>query len=157
MNSIYAYASNPDVAKYADWPMRTEKNSLIKSIEQRSEHWDKGLEYSWVITLLEHDNAVGGVSVFIDGSQSEIGYLVHPDYWNKGIATEASQAIVDWLLSTGEITSISASCDTDNIGSIKVLEKLGFSLIRTEIASTVRPQLSSSPRDTHVYRFVCAT
>ena len=154
VDSIYKYASNLEVAKYADWPVRSQKESLIQAIELRSINWELGLEYSWVITLLENDTAIGGISVFINGSQLTLGYLLHPDYWGMGITIEASQAIIKWLSSAGEVSKIQASCDTENIASIRVLEKLGFNKVSTEIESTVRPQISNVPRDTHVYEYI---
>ena len=123
-DSIFEYASHPEVAKYADWKIRRTKESLIQSIDKRAVNWSQGLEYSWVITLPEKDDAIGGASVFINHSESTIGYLLHPDYWSMGIATEASKAIIEWLSSTGEISTIRTSCDTANIASIRVLEKL---------------------------------
>jgi len=154
VDSIYKYASNLEGAKYADWPIQSEKDSLIQAIEQRSVNWELGLEYSWVMALLENDTAIGGISVFITGPQSILGYLLHPDYWGMGITTEASQAIIKWLSSAGEVSKIQASCDTENIASIRVLEKLGFNKVCTEIESTVRPQISNVPRDTHAYEYI---
>ena len=153
VDCIFKYASHPEVAKYADWEIRKEKDSLIQSIDRRSVNWSQGIEYSWVITLPEKDDAIGGASVFINHYESTIGYLLHPDYWNMGIATEASRAIIGWLSSTGEISTIRASCDTANIASIRVLEKLGFNLTGTEVNSTVRPQISGIPRDTYTFEY----
>ena len=153
VDSIYEYGTSLEVAKYANWSVRSGKESLIESIAERTVNWDLGIEYSWVITLIDQDKAIGGVSAFINPPDSEIGYLIHQEYWGMGIATEATQAVVDLLADSGQIEVVRASCDTENTASIRVLGKLGFKLIRTEIGSTVRPQISNIPRDTHLFEY----
>ncbi|MCY3412446.1 MAG: GNAT family N-acetyltransferase [Candidatus Heimdallarchaeota archaeon] len=56
----------------------------------------------------------------------EIGYQLHPDYWSKGIMTEALRAILPFIFYDMGINRLEASCNTGNIGSQKVLEKTGF-------------------------------
>lgn len=47
-------------------------------------------------------------------------------YWNKGIMTEAAKSVVDYLYSKVGFDRISSGCDTRNIGSYKVMEKIGM-------------------------------
>lgn len=55
----------------------------------------------------------------------EIGYSIVPAYRNHGYATEAAQGFVDWLW-TQHVARITAECERTNIGSVRVLEKLGM-------------------------------
>lgn len=55
----------------------------------------------------------------------EIGYSIVPAYRSHGYATEAAQGLIRWLW-TQNVSRITAGCDTDNAGSIRVLEKLGM-------------------------------
>jgi len=55
----------------------------------------------------------------------EIGYSIVPPYHNLGYATEAAQDLIRWLWMQ-PVSRITAGCDIDNAGSIRVLEKLGM-------------------------------
>ncbi len=59
-----------------------------------------------------------------------IGYDLKPDYWNKGISTEALFEIIriafDGKLPCGPLRRIQADTIPGNIASEKVLRKLGF-------------------------------
>ncbi len=61
----------------------------------------------------------------------EIGYSIVPMYRSYGYATEAAQGLIDWLW-TQNVSCITAGCDADNAGSIRVLEKLGMQRTRQE-------------------------
>ncbi|WP_026559086.1 GNAT family N-acetyltransferase [Bacillus sp. J37] len=54
----------------------------------------------------------------------EVGYGISPDEQNKGYATEAVEALVNWAFQTGKVNKIVAECLKTNEASIRVLEKL---------------------------------
>lgn len=66
----------------------------------------------------------------------EVGYGIHPDYWGKGYASEALQAFMPffWDQFSGEerYDHAEAYCHPDNIGSRRLLEKNGFTLVKIE-------------------------
>lgn len=58
--------------------------------------------------------------------RAEVWYKIHPDHWNKGFATETLKAIITYSFETLHLHRIQAGCAVANIGSIKVLEKVGM-------------------------------
>jgi len=56
------------------------------------------------------------------------GYLLAEKVWGKGLGTELIEGLLNWCKKQGNIRSISGGVETDNIESIKVLEKTGFSV-----------------------------
>lgn len=54
----------------------------------------------------------------------EVGYGISPDEQNKGYATEAVEALVNWAFQTGKVNKIVAETLKTNEASIRVLEKL---------------------------------
>jgi RimJ/RimL family protein N-acetyltransferase len=56
----------------------------------------------------------------------ELGYGINPSYWNRGYATEMAQAMVAWAKERPDVGRIVSECLTENVGSIRVLEKSGF-------------------------------
>jgi ribosomal-protein-alanine N-acetyltransferase len=56
----------------------------------------------------------------------EIAYGVVPPYRRQGYAFEAVRTLVGWAFNRPGVTQIIANCDDDNVGSIRILEKLGM-------------------------------
>jgi len=149
--AIFEYGSDPEVAHYADWPVRTNLPALVESFRDREEQWNSGNEFSWVITEQSKDQAIGGVTCTVNGESAEIGFLINRLYWGRGFAATATEAIMNWLYSLPHLSKISATCDVENTRSIRVLEKLGFTLEDTLYRAIVRPQISNKPRDAYLY------
>jgi len=149
--AIFEYGSDPIVAHYADWPVRTTLESLVESLQQRDARWGSSSEFTWVITSLMEDQAIGGLSCEINVESAEIGFLLNRKYWGRGIALEAAAWVVDWLLSHSDVSKVIATCDTENSRSIRVLDKLGFALEETLYRAVERPQISPEPRDAYLY------
>ena len=59
-------------------------------------------------------------------ANAEIWYKLEPDFWSKGYATEAVKTILGFGFNQLQLHRIEAGCAVENIGSIKVLEKAGF-------------------------------
>jgi ribosomal-protein-alanine N-acetyltransferase len=57
---------------------------------------------------------------------AETGYWILPEYWGKGIVTEAMRAILDHGFTSMNLHRISAEVEDDNRASIAVIQKLGF-------------------------------
>lgn len=58
--------------------------------------------------------------------RGEVWYKIHSAYWNKGIATEVLAKMIDYGFDELKLHRIQAGCAVGNIGSIKVLEKVGM-------------------------------
>lgn len=73
----------------------------------------------WAGLKVEHD--VNGRSEFID-----LGYRFIEKYWNKGYATEATNALLQYGFCVLNFETINAYVCTQHIASRRVLEKCGF-------------------------------
>ena len=72
---------------------------------------------------------IGGVSLFPeenDRTRAELGWILHKNYWDKGIVTEAARALMDYAVRELGVTRFIARCDSENVGSYRVMEKLGM-------------------------------
>jgi RimJ/RimL family protein N-acetyltransferase len=61
----------------------------------------------------------------------ELGYIVRADLWGRGYATEIGAAVVDHAFSVLGLGELVGFTRPDNLGSRRVLEKLGFVFERT--------------------------
>ena len=149
--SIFEYGSDPEVARFADWPRLTSLEPLLETLSRREILWNEGLEYYWIITLKDSDKAIGAISCRIAENAAEIGYLLNRKYWGRGYATQAARAIVDWALSQAEVSLVWATCDVENVASIRVLERIGMHREKILPNYRIRPQISGQARDAYLY------
>jgi ribosomal-protein-alanine N-acetyltransferase len=57
----------------------------------------------------------------------QIGYILHPDYWGKGVASEAVSAVIAHVFAAYDhVDAITADVDPRNEASLKLLARLGF-------------------------------
>ena len=77
--------------------------------------------------LLKDGTNIGYVqAVPMDDGKWEVGYHIAKAYAGKGYATEAVSAFLPVIMKKLGITEILGICVAENIASIKVLEKVGF-------------------------------
>jgi ribosomal-protein-alanine N-acetyltransferase len=65
--------------------------------------------------------------------EGTLGFYLARPYWNRGLATEAGRAFVDFGFRELNMTKIVAVAQIDNVTSIRVLEKLGLRCVETEV------------------------
>lgn len=56
----------------------------------------------------------------------EIGYILHPELWGRGLATEALRAVIAHVFTHHPVPALNADVDPRNERSIRLLERLGF-------------------------------
>ncbi len=93
-----------------------------------------GRAEGWTATVIDRAalEAVGQVGcVAPPGADGvvELRYATNADQRDRGVATEAGGAFVDWLLDRAEVHVVVAECRVDNAASVRVIEKLGFALV----------------------------
>jgi len=93
-----------------------------------------GASGAWVGTVIDRDalEAVGQLGCLsLPDAQGvvEIRYATNLGQRDRGVATEAGGAFVAWLLERPEVKVVVAECRVTNAASVRVLEKVGFSLL----------------------------
>jgi RimJ/RimL family protein N-acetyltransferase len=150
-DALFAIGSDPEVAHFADWPLCTSIDGTLGRLQQRAKDWESGAEYYWVITLADDDRAIGAIGSRVDKHAADFGYFLDRQRWGNGYATDAARAIVAWAFSVPSIRRVWATCDTENLASARVIEKVGLTREGTLRQAIVRPNISSEPRDAFVY------
>lgn len=85
--------------------------------------------YTWKIVLKETNKFIGltGMSLSCDKFRlGEIYYKLFPDHWGKGYATEVSRTLIILGFNDFHLHKVEAGVATENIRSIRVLEKSGM-------------------------------
>jgi RimJ/RimL family protein N-acetyltransferase len=91
---------------------------------------DEGAEYVFAVTLKadgENAAAIGASGLHkIAQGNLELGYWLAPQYWGRGLATEAARAMVVYGFEKLGAEALNSGYFTDNPASGRVLEKAGF-------------------------------
>ncbi len=111
------------------------------ALRSRIERWVIGpgpgtreLWFNWAIRLNRERNVAGTLQATIasDERRALIAYILGPEFWGQGIATEAVRRLLSWLSTRGDVSEIIALVDSRNAPSIRLVGRLGFELIGTE-------------------------
>ena len=81
---------------------------------------------SWWVIENKDGSPVGQVITGPDATHQFIGYIMHPDFRGKGYCTEAVEIMVDYLFLSKNIVRVQAETNPENVPSIRILEKAGF-------------------------------
>ncbi len=81
--------------------------------------------------VVEYGGAVVGTCGIHEGT--EIGFILHPDHWRKGLASEAGRAVIQHMWDTTDVPHITADIDPRNTASEAILTHLGFTQTGTAI------------------------
>jgi len=74
--------------------------------------------------VLEYEGRVIGKAGFY--RLPEIGFILHPDYWGRGLAREALEAVIPRAFSRFPVAALTADVDPRNAASLALLKSLGF-------------------------------
>lgn len=120
--------SNPEVQKYTGEPVVKSMKEMEKAIQERIENYKIYGYGRWATFLKNGMQFVGwaGLAYLPEFDEIDIGYRFFPEYWGKGIATEASRAILTYGFNELQLEKIIAIAMKENLGSIKVMEKIGM-------------------------------
>ncbi|MEB6246960.1 GNAT family N-acetyltransferase [Mammaliicoccus sciuri] len=147
IEDIHAYNALPEVSKYQAWDPQTyeETEAFVEMLLNRDENW----MYN-VIVDADYDKVIGAVQLVCDtkNNSGELGYIIHPDYWGNGIATDIGRTIIKYSFKVLKLNRIWASTDIRNTASEIVLQKLGM---KHEAILRQDTKLKDGYRDSLIY------
>ena len=93
-------------------------------------HWKKIMENENVElrTILFGGHVAGNIVSWEQSGEREVGYWIGKEYWGKGIATKALGEFITYV----KTRPLFAHVAKHNIGSLRVLQKCGFTVSGTD-------------------------
>lgn len=128
---MYEYSRLDEVTRYLLWTPHasiTQTQHYIKLLQKKyanGSFWDFGLTYK------DDGRFIGtcGITSFDEMTNSiEIGYVLSPAYWGKGLATEAAETVMNYCFECFGVDKICAKFMEGNDASMRVMTKLGMTL-----------------------------
>ncbi|GGD84895.1 GNAT family N-acetyltransferase [Paenibacillus nasutitermitis] len=128
LEDIHVYASNPMVVKHMMWGPNTKEDTQdymdrVLSMQKQ----EPRQEFELAAVIKDTKQLVGGCGIYRSKpSQGEIGYCFHSAFWGKGFASEAADRLLEFGFSELGLHRIFATCRPGNLGSAKVMQKIGM-------------------------------
>jgi len=129
-DELFFLRSDEAVLRYlGKAPARSMKEikEFLRSVRKSMEANDSVL---WGIALKEFPSKLIGTICFWNiqkhNYRSEIGYVLNPQHWHKGIMKETINKVLEYGFNSMGLHSIEARLRPGNMGSIAVLESTGF-------------------------------
>jgi RimJ/RimL family protein N-acetyltransferase len=145
------YATDPEVTRYLTWVPHKELSTVNDYLSGVIEHNEAGGDYYWALCKPADGKVIGMIGARVKDHMVDIGYVLGRKHWGNGYMTESVAWLADWALQLPGVFRVWAVCDTENIGSARVLEKSQFEregLLRRWI---VHPNRCDEPRGCYIY------
>jgi RimJ/RimL family protein N-acetyltransferase len=117
LDALHAVLSHPAALRYWSTPEYDSREQTRDFLQTMiAEHFDD--------FMVEYEGRVIGKA---GAWQSlELGYILHPDHWGKGLAREAIEVLIPHLFAAHDAAEITAETDPRNAASIALLTRFGF-------------------------------
>lgn len=130
MEAVHAYASQEIVSTHQPWGPNTweETQAYIKDVLQDAAERPQN-RFVFSVLLKDTEKVIGAGELWFnnyDNLSGEIGYVLHPDYWGKGLASETAELLLAFGFSEKRLHRIQATCAPANKNSQKLLERIGM-------------------------------
>jgi len=132
--AIHRFCSLWEVARYtARIPHPYPPGSAERFVYAARQGNASGRELTLVVTPTRgRKDAIGSISLEKRGADRlALGFVLAPEVWGKGFATEAAQAMIEAGFALTPAVEILASVQVENAPSKSVLEKCGFMHVGT--------------------------
>lgn len=126
---ILALLGDEQVTRYLGRYPITTLQEAHERIQRYTNTYDNQGGLVWMIVHRDTQKAIGNCLVWNlipEHHRAELGYMLKPAYWRKGIMSEVIPVILNYAFTTMSLHSLAAQIDPENEGSRRLLEKFGF-------------------------------
>ena len=127
--AFFQMRSDERTMRYVARPLQKDISEAAALIEKIRANFAQNEAVAWGISFHGQSRLLGTIAFWKmdkDNHRTEIGYMLHPDYWRQGIMDEAMTATIGYCFKVLNFHSIEANTDPENAASGRILEKHGF-------------------------------
>lgn len=126
ISSLLKYCNNEKISdQILNIPFPYNEEDAIYRLNFVLQGFKNKERYVFGITLKENDELIGEIGLHLDknNNSGQFGYWIAEPFWGRGIATEATAAILQFGFGSLDLNKIYATHYPDNIASGKVMLK----------------------------------
>jgi RimJ/RimL family protein N-acetyltransferase len=131
LQDLFAVQSRPEVARFLYWEARDlgQVRQVLDAKLQESALREEGDRLSLAVVWREVGAVVGEVMLrwlSREHRQGEVGFVFHPGYQGRGLATEAAEVMLELGFAGLGLHRVIGRCDARNLPSARLMERLGM-------------------------------
>lgn len=125
VDDFMVWATDDRVSRFCSWDTYTNREDVLNYMKAVV------LPHPWFRAICIEGRPIGAISIapgsHSDRCRGELGYVLSSEYWGQGVATVAVKMVINTIFSEwAHLERLEAIVDVDNVGSQRVLEKVGF-------------------------------
>jgi [ribosomal protein S5]-alanine N-acetyltransferase len=135
VEALWPHVTDPAVPRWMSWRPHADRRETLAYVRAEAKALADNTGVVWVITTA--GAIVGTIGLRrvqwqlrawrVD--RAELGYWLATAQWSRGLTTEAARAVVEFAFGPLGLHKLTTGCLADNVGSRRVIEKLGFRAI----------------------------
>ena len=129
---IHEYAGDKDITMMFWLPNETLEETA-DFVKRNAEEWKSPDQTDFVFVILLDGRIIGGCDSDLghseDRSYATLGWIINKKYRNRGFASEAANALLDFSFEKLKVEKVYAQCDINNHASLAVMRKIGMKCI----------------------------
>lgn len=133
---MYRFVRDPEVTEFLPWQPAPDVYTVKAFLDQQIQRRRRGESLAFAIVLRDSGKVIGSTDLMqlksVAPATAELGYILSRPYWGQGIMSEAAALSRDYAFRYLKRRVLIAYADKENIGSCRVLEKLGMTEQGTE-------------------------
>jgi RimJ/RimL family protein N-acetyltransferase len=132
LQEFFRMESDPDVTRFTGDTRQTLEEARKRLEDSPFQDYQKHGYGRWAAVYKPTGTVIGfaGLKYLDDVAEVDLGFRFFKEHWGKGLATEASRAVVAYGFGPLQLERIIGIVDIENQASIRVLVKVGFTFER---------------------------
>jgi RimJ/RimL family protein N-acetyltransferase len=134
VDALHQILQTPDILRYFPTQATPSYERTARIVARQLEQWQSVGYGWWALATRGDERLIGwcGLQFLPDTNETEVGYLLAPLFWGKGLATEAARAALTYGFDRFAFPELIGITHPDNIASQRVLQKAGMHFTRAD-------------------------
>ena len=147
--ALHGIFGDPQAMAFWDTPALSDAGYTASMIARQCAEQEAGSHCYWTARHRDAADVVGAFDLSdIAVPAAEVGFIVAPRYWHRGLAREAVAAVMAWGTASLRLARFTARIHVGNQASAALLMALGFRQTARLAAAVVR---DGRPRDCLIF------
>jgi len=127
LKSTYVYSSDLENTRLMMFLPLESMEETEACIRRSMDYWQSDAPEHLQFAVMLNGTQIGDVTMYMDGpGNAELGWILDRRFHGNGYACEAIRAVMDYGQRAWGIRRFFAMCDSENVPSYRLMERLGM-------------------------------